>query len=200
MPPAVPQGSPSRPAGTWDTALSSPPPGFSGPSRLPDSRARRGGQGPGAPAGTGLRIPPGPGPYVRVACPMGAASRSGLPAERQPESGDRGSWRRRRAETRDASAPGLAGCPVCSPRAGVHRARPLHRLPVERRGGPETTTWGQLQARRGFDPCLWCELAQISHPEPKECSLYMFCRRRSFPCLNKRVGDLKQHRHPHCWR
>ena len=145
-------------------ALSSPPPGFSGRPRLPGSS---GGQGPGAPAGTGPQIPPGPGPSVRVACPAGAAFRRGRPSG-SPSQGDAaaggavglGHWA--------ALASGSAGRPVCSPRAGGHQARRLRRLPAERRGGPETTTWGQLHARRFFDPCLWCERTQISHPGRKK--------------------------------
>ena len=132
-------------------ALSSPPPGFSGRTRLPGSS---GGQGPGAPAGTGPQIPPGTGPSVRVACSAGAASRSGRPSG-SPSWGDAAAGGAVGRGHGAASASGSAGRPVCSPRAGGHQARRLGRLPAERRGGPETRTWGQLHARRFFDPCLW---------------------------------------------
>lgn len=148
-------------------ALSSPPPGFSGRTRIPGSR---GVQGLGAPAGTGPQIPPGPGPSVRVACPTGTASPSsrlsGSPSREYAAAG--GAVGRGHGA---ASASGSAGRPVCSPRAGGHQARRLGRLPVERRGGPETRTWGQLHARRFFDPCLWCGRTQISRPGRKKCSL-----------------------------
>ncbi|XP_070655952.1 collagen alpha-1(I) chain-like [Bos indicus] len=121
-------------------ALSSPPPGFSGRTRLPGSS---GGQGPGAPAGTGPQIPPSTGPSVRVACPAGAASRSGRPSG-SPSWGDAAAGGAVGRGHGAAWAPDSAGRPVCSPRAGGHQARRLGRLPAERRGGPETTTWGQL--------------------------------------------------------
>ena len=113
-------------------ALSSPPPGFSGRTRLPGSSD---GQGLGAPAGTGPQIPQGPWPSVRVACPAGAASQSGSPSQGNAAVG--GAVGRGHGA---ASASGSAGRPVCSPRAGGHQARRLRRLPAERRGGPETRT------------------------------------------------------------
>ena len=139
-------------------ALSSPPPGFSGRTRLPGSS---GGQRPGAPAGTEPQIPPGAGPSVRVACPAGAASHSGRPSS-SPSRGDAAPGGAVGRGHGAASASGSAGRPVCSLRAGGHQARRLGCLPAERRGGPETRTWGQLHARRFFDPCLWCEGTQIS--------------------------------------
>ena len=143
-------------------ALSSPPPGFSGRTRLPGFS---GGQRPGAPAGTRPQIPPGPGPSVRVACPAGAASQSGSPSQGNAAVG--GAVGRGHGA---ALASGSAGRPVCSPRAGGHQAWWLRRLPAERRGGPETATWGQLYARRFLDPGLWCERTQISRPGRKKVS------------------------------
>ena len=137
-------------------ALSSPPPGFSGRTRLPGSSD---GQGLGAPAGTGPQIPQGPWPSVRVACPAGAASQSGSPSQGNAAVG--GAVGRGHGA---ALASGSAGRPVCSPRAGGHQAWWLRRLPAERRGGPETATWGQLYARRFLDPGLWCGRTQISRP------------------------------------
>ena len=114
-------------------ALSSPPPGFSGRTRLPGSS---GGQGPGAPVGTGPQIPPGPGPSMRVACLAGAASRSGRPSS-SPSWGDAAAGGAVGRGHGAAWASGSAGRPVCSPRAGGHQARRLRRLPAERRGGPK---------------------------------------------------------------
>ena len=132
-------------------ALSSPPPGVSGRTRLPGSS---GSQGPGAPVGTGPQIPPSTGPSVRVACPAGADTRCGRPRGNTSQ-GDAAAGGAVGRGHGAAWASGSAGRPVCSPRAGGHQARRLGRLPAERRGGPETRTWGQLHARRFFDPCLW---------------------------------------------
>ncbi|MXQ99493.1 hypothetical protein E5288_WYG021752 [Bos mutus] len=95
-------------------ALSSPPPGFSGRTRLPGSS---GGQGPGASVGTGPQILQGPGPSVRVACPTSAASQSGRPSgsPSQEDAAAGGAVGRGHGA---ASASGSAGRHVCSPRAG----------------------------------------------------------------------------------
>lgn len=135
-----------------------PAPGF---QRRPGARSSCGDWTP---------IPPSTGPSVRVACPAGAASRSGRPSG-SPSWGDEAAGGAVGRGHGAAWAPGSAGRPVCSPRAGGHQARRLGRLPAERRGGPETTTWGQLHARRFFDPCLWCGRTQISRPGRKKCSL-----------------------------
>ena len=112
-------------------ALSSSLPGFLGRTRLPGSS---GGQRPGAPAGTEPQIPPGAGPSVRVACPAGAASHSGLPSS-SPSRGDAAPGGAVGRGQGAASTSGSAGRPVCSPRARGHQARRLGRLPAERRGG-----------------------------------------------------------------
>ena len=115
--------------------------------------------------GDGTPDPPGARPSVRVACPAGAASQSGSPSQGNAAVG--GAVGRGHGA---ALASGSAGRPVCSPRAGGHQAWWLRRLPAERRGGPETATWGQLYARRFLDSGLWCERTQISRPGRKKVS------------------------------
>ena len=120
--------------------------------------------------GDGTADPARPGPSVRVACPAGTASRSGRPSG-SPSQGDAAAGGAVGRGHGAASATGSAGRPGCSPRAGGHQARRLRRLPAERRGGPETTTRGQLHAGRFFDPRLRCERTQSSHPGRKKGSL-----------------------------
>ena len=93
-------------------ALSSPPPGVSGRTRLPGSS---GGQGPGAPVGTGPQIPPGPGPSVRLACPAGPDTLCSRPrgSTSQGDAAAGGVVGRGHGA---AWASGSAGRPVCSPR------------------------------------------------------------------------------------
>ncbi|XDA69635.1 hypothetical protein R6Z07F_000007 [Ovis aries] len=118
--------------------LSSPPPAFSGRTRLPGSS---GGQGPGAPAGTGPQIPPGPGPPCASPAPRallpGAAGRAAVPAREMqpleaPSDADTGPPRLPAPPAAPAAAPGpvdtkRGGFAVCPPSAG---AAPKLRLGV----------------------------------------------------------------------
>ena len=93
------------------------------------------------------------------------------PAEQQPQLGRCSRWRRRRTGTRGRLGSWLRRPPRLQPEG---RGTPSEAASPSARGAqgrPETTTWGQLHARRFFDPCLWCGRTQISRPGRKNCSL-----------------------------
>ena len=139
--------------------------------RLPASLGSSGSRVPAAARGPELlrerdpRPRPAPGPSCASPAPRAR------PAERQPQLGRCSRWRRRRTGTRGRLGFWLRRPPRLQPEGRGTPSEGLRRLPAERRGGPETTTWGQLHARRFFDSCLWCERTQISHPGQKKGSL-----------------------------
>ena len=122
--------------------------------RLPASLGSSGSRVPAAARGPELlrerdpRPRPAPGPSCASPAPRAR------PAERQPQLGRCGRWRRRRTGTRGRLGFWLRRPPRLQPEGRGTPSEGLRRLPAERRGGPETTTWGQLHARRFFDSCL----------------------------------------------
>ena len=174
MPPAGSPGRPHlRPArhrnrlwGTETAPLS--------PRRLPASRGAPGSRVPAAARGPELLWgrDPRPRPALGPLC-SSPAPRARIPCAAGREVAPAREMRPLAASSDGDTGPPRLLAPPAAPSAarGGHQARRLGRLPVERRGGPKTTTWGQLHARRFFDPCLWCERTQISHPGRKKGSL-----------------------------
>ena len=147
-------------------ALSSPTLLFLGRTRLPSSS---GGQGPDLLRGRAPdpARPPCASPAPRARTPGAAGQTASLVGEirplEAPSDGDTGPP----GLLAPPAAPSAARGPGDTKRGGFAVARG-----AQGGGGePETTTWGQLHARRFFDPCLWCGRTQISRPGRKKGSL-----------------------------